>query len=301
MRRRDDEGFTLIEVIVAIGIMALTVFSIVQVMASVSVKTTSSLMRDRAEQLANEVVERAQAFGCGLDVGTEGAAPGGLLARREANCFSAANFTNFDRYAPVQGFVDSASMGAPTDGDSTWTTTVGGFHYSVRFQTSWQQVGQPGVCPGIGGAGGNDPAGADGIALTVTVGWLDYRTVRTFTVDDYEAVPPDATTYHDLSRGAILFRFSAAQAAQPQLVTLSVHPVGSPIEVVSRYSDANGCAFFPFLPPTRGALSGNGMTNASSSWGTATVTDSSYTYTVNGGVGGTEPTVSPSAVEVVTE
>ena len=306
-RHNQEGGFTLIEVLVAVTIMALAVFGVSLIMSSVSLKSTGALMRDRAEQLADDVLERAQAFGCGLDVGTEASAPGNLYANRETNCFSAANFADFDssNYPPAAGFV----VGGQPDGDSTWTTMVGGYHYTVRFETSWQQVDQPDNCPGLGaGAGESDPAGADGIDQTVVVGWLDYRTPMTWTVSDFEAVPPDATTYHDLSRGAVLFQFAQGEDLPngPALITLTVRPeIGAP-EVVSRYEDSNGCAFFPFLPPSHGALGSEGVTNSSANGSTSPVVDASYSYTKTEAVGQPAPgggalVVAPSAGTTVSE
>ncbi|HVT78407.1 MAG TPA: prepilin-type N-terminal cleavage/methylation domain-containing protein [Acidimicrobiales bacterium] len=212
MTDRDEDGFTLIEVVVAAAIMLAVVVAAAQAVTSVSKSSAANDRRDKATTAAYRVLEKAKAFGCGLATGSAtGGETQSVLSALKAKCWN------------------SLSDATVTDGGSV-----------ARFHTQWSVTGAaPGACSAL------TSQQPDTLIRQVAVAYTNYGGATTNrVVSTREALPPDAAGYNLIGRGGIVVSGVAAGTT----VTLRANGTTGWADV-TRGPDSAGCVWFPFLSP----------------------------------------------------
>lgn len=222
---RDEAGFSLIEVIVAVVVLAVGLIGASRVWRASFTAAASTTDRANATVLANNLVSQAAAYGCGLETGVAVPA-GGQPNASQPGAPTAASVEQ--RCAAVYG--NAATLGDPP----RYTTTVGGIHYAVVFRTAW--VTATGSCPSTEAT----PVGA---AQDVTISWSVGGVDETLP-DTTFALVPGGTLYRNTADGQLELTGMAAGS----LATVAI-PGWSTIE---RFATTSGCAWFPFLPAESG-------------------------------------------------
>jgi len=206
--RRQQAGFTLAECVVAVGLLGLVLAGAAGALAASQAASLAATALEHARQLANDTLERADAFGCGLQTG-----------------------------ADPQDATEASLCGGSGD---TAQVSAGAVPYRVVFRSTWRQIGAPASsCV----ANPSQPApGADGLVRVAEVSWPGRTGAQRWQASSYASVPPDAVRYRDALRGAILVTVTSARQG---LVTLSA---ASGTGVTHSFGfDGPACVLFPFL------------------------------------------------------
>lgn len=218
-RRR---GFTVIEFLVASTLLLAGLSASGAALSRSLTALADGRARDDAAALAYSVLERADAFGCGLGTASPLAAVG--EARAAQRC----------------GGLGTGADGGT--GDVSFVEVRNGRDFTVEFRAAWRRVG---------GVGGADPCAAPGPAGTagLLVRRVVVRTARpgpdlAVVAETAESVPPDAAAFRDPHAGGVLVRGTPPGAA------VRLHVDGA-VDVTRHAAESGagaGCVWFPFLP-----------------------------------------------------
>lgn len=255
---RDEQGFTILEAVIAAALMALSIASIALVITDSVRSVAASQARAEAVRLSDSIIENAYAFGCGLTIGDN------LDPVARQSC-PAANVGDADLlYLPdnpdnVGDWVDITESplqieGATEDKYVAGPSPVNGVAYEVTLRSAWTQVN-----PTAPNACGIDPTEKpDGLSRYVEARWNSWeRRIETHTITDtFEGIPSEAAAYNDTSRGSVMVITAPGNHVW---ATITVNNEGVPEnqETLLRIADENGCAWFPFIP-VGGAVTVNG-------------------------------------------
>lgn len=241
---RSDDGFTLVEMIVAVLIISIAILIGSQVLATGYSQLAEARARDRAVASANDIIEQARAFGCGLSVGVEAQA---VLDAREENCFGG----------------ETNATGGRGGTDITFNQTRNGVTYTIDIDYRWVRLDSSVVRTGCRYLDGStvpstDHWEPDGLLRTVTTSWTRNGSTHSYVAQVIESIPPDSLDFNAAARGSI---FVKADAAGDEVTMTSASTAAE----VTRTADKDGCAWFPYVS------SNDGYSFETSSGGTAEV------------------------------
>lgn len=210
-RGRGDRGSTLIEVAVALALLAFVAAGVVRHISASQRATVQARVQDEATAVAYDFLERARAFGCGIEVGGEA----GLL-RKADRC----------------GGLGTATAEEP-----------GGINdvYDVRVATSWAMsaIGsRPGSCAAF--VTGNPRPNM--LVRTIEVRWAVRAIERELSASTVEAIPGDAVPFNSEVRGALVI-----EGTEDTVVGLVDLDTGLRIERPAVQYGTDWCVWFPFL------------------------------------------------------
>lgn len=235
-----DEGFSLVETMVAVVILAVSILAVTQSFMYAMRSMASTRSRSEAVNLADSYLQQASAFGCGIAIGAT-AQPGTSSA-----CGPDPTASTDDNVGDAD-FVLLAD-GAPVPAHETHSpptvvnsTPVPGITFTVKRRSTWVQFN----------AAGSHECGIDltrppeGIVRDIEITWDGWNNgVSSHRVRTFEALPPEDAAYNDASRGSVLV---VTGEPHRQVRADITGPLGVGEEVM-RLTDENGCAWFPFLP-----------------------------------------------------
>lgn len=220
MRRADETGQVMVMQVAvsAMILLIITTFVVRNLMGSAQLNSTVST-RDQAMTLDNQVLSKAELFGCGSVTGANSAS---TLQRVMHNCSTATD---------------------PNLADTSFTDAIGPINYQVTYRTTWMNTTNPPASCSPSAYQGLRPTL---LQQTATARWTINRVAasRSMTLDT--TVPPDALATHLASTGAIIVPTGKGGQASLTGVPASVGVLPAPI---THTADANGCVWFPFLPP----------------------------------------------------
>jgi prepilin-type N-terminal cleavage/methylation domain-containing protein len=256
--RRGQEGFSLIEVLVTIMLLGLlAVLALQQQTTAQQVQATQQGLV-RAQAVAQDILQQAQADGCGAVVGTE---PAVQLAQLLAGC----NWATLDqgvllgnqaRWSPPteprqtcqlpsnRGSAAAAQSGALQYLDSTpwFCQQQDGQWFTVQLRTDW--VSLTGALQG--GCGSSAPA-PQLVLRTVQVMWMDQGQLRQHAWTTLAPVPPNSVATQVI--GAADLQVDTPGPGPVEMLTAQGASIGQPQLGVVQWASGTGQAWFPFLPP----------------------------------------------------
>lgn len=233
--RKKQNGFSIIELLIAVVIAAIIFAAFGQLLSASLTALSRSKARDDATNIATNVLSRAQAFNCGLTTGKDSStfpfdAPLASTTALQNNCWGNSEYTDREDYSFIEG-------GLYGDSRFSFTSERTSRLYTVTFSANWV----PNTTPSNTSLSYCDKiiAGASPLAIeySVSVTWQRPAGIATDSVEmtSVESLPPDDNVL-DL---AVRSKGILVSSVAPE----SYH------EVFGTYRQAkNGCAWFPFLP-----------------------------------------------------
>ena len=255
---RNDEGFSAVESLAALFIVALVTTSFLLMLGRAAKSTNSQIADTSAHALAQEISGKAEAYSCGAATGAEP-----LFA----------DSTSAAACASIGANLPAGELGA--------VFTRSGDTFAARIDQEWIRPQSLTACKDLAGLNPRLVAQSIYIRYSHVGGVWDPTTGlpgSVATAADLDstnmasviAVPDRAPYLPSASRSVIISNAPAGQVWQAT-------PAGG--ETVYQRPDANGCVWFPWLPPIDVAVSGGGFTS------TLDLTDQSQCVT-NGSTAG---------------
>ena len=180
-RRFDDRGSTMIEVVVAISLLAFVAAGVVRHIGASQTATLHSRTQDEAVSAAYDYLEQARAFGCGVEVSGEA-----NLAAKNTKCGGL-------------GIVNGLVPGEVNP------------EYNVEVATAWAMsstTDRPASCTEFASGALQNPR-PNMLVRTIDVSWRIKGVERNIDSATVEALPGDAVPFNSEVRGALVVQASA--------------------------------------------------------------------------------------------
>lgn len=262
---QNDDGFSLIEIALALFVLSILSILVLSSIDGAERVSITAQAQDGAVVLAYQILQEADALGCGTATGTEPAGtmpPAGVttdpasqpgaLAQVYNRCSWGPSDTNVPYYAahpPICPTVDHNAT-IQSIGDTGWfCQNYHNVNYAIRLHSQWTTP----AGPGSGGAYNCSFYAAQTpwqVTTTVSMVWtaMDIRYQKSWTRTS--AIPPDSLAQHIANPGAICVSGVTAPIAiaVPQTAT-SGGPTPNGSWFVQHAPGPHGNVWFPFLTP----------------------------------------------------
>jgi len=259
-RRGNEGGFSLIETLVAIVLLGLLVVLTLQQQTTADQVQATQQGLVRAQAVAQDILQQAQADGCGSVVGTE---PAVQLAQLLAGC----NWASINQgvllggrpswaaptglgqtcqLAANRGSVSAAQAGVLQWLDSTpwFCQQQNGQWFTVQLRTSWSSLTGP-----LQGACGGPAPQPQLVSRTVQVMWVDQGSLDQHTWTTLAPVPPNSVATQVIGAADLQVTTSGGQQGPVAALTAQGGDIGKPDLAVVQWASSGGLAWFPFIPP----------------------------------------------------
>ena len=275
-RAQQEDGFSLIEVLVAFGVMMIAFLGALQISSYLGNESIEIEHRDRANRIANLRLEKLKAHSCGLGVdspvgqSTEDPSLGFLsLANLAARCYEGLGITPVGD-TKINGV--GGVPGGPDDiGDAYFVKDDGGYEFLVEVRYRWDRaVDDPNPLGACESKINHDNDGRDSQATTllriVTVYWeptstltgMDYSQLNTFlgsnpdsvTAISRDVLPADQIGFSSSTRFGVMLDDVPPNPANPldgaENIVITDNTTGINYNLRRQY-DPDGCAWFPYI------------------------------------------------------
>jgi len=237
---KSENGFALLEAVIAIGLVGLVSIGLLNVSVAMSGQATSSREVMMSRLVAEQVGQRAAAHGCGLQTGVEVAS---IIASTVLRCNTA---------------IGSSGV---LFGDVATSVTRKEKIYIVSIRTRWLPSADADSSDSVSCA---DLATMEPHALQrdVNVAWTSSESAQnTYTLSQVEAQPVDASSAANNLGALLVTNMSSADAVDLQAPLNTSYRLRRFGSLLPSTTTTNGCAWFPFLPAGSYVVSGAGDSN----------------------------------------
>ena len=237
---KSENGFALLEAVLAIGLVGLVSIGLLNVSVAMSAQSTSSRDVMMSRLVAEQISQRATAHGCGLQTGVEVAT---VIASTVLRCNTAMGITGV------------------LFGDIATSITRKQQSYVASLRTHW--------LPSTDADNDASVTCADlatmephAIQRDVILTWAGGdASDNTYTLSQVESQPVDASSTTNNFGALLITNMSATNAVDFQAPLNTTYRLRRFASMLPSTTTTEGCAWFPFLPAGSYVVSGAGESN----------------------------------------
>jgi len=238
--RKSENGFALLEAVLAIGLVGLVSIGLLNVSVAMSAQARSSRDVMMSRLVAEQIGQRATAHGCGLHTGAEAAT---VIASTVLRCNTAMGITGV------------------LFGDIATSITRKEQAYVARLRTHWLPSTDADNSAAVSCAtlATMEP---HAIQRDVILTWTSGDAAgNTYTLSQVESQPVDASSTTNNFGALLITGMSTTQAVDLQAPLNTTYRLRRFATMLPSTTTTNGCAWFPFLPAGSYVVSGAGESN----------------------------------------
>lgn len=238
--RKSENGFALLEAVLAIGLVGLVSIGLLNVSVAMSAQARSSRDVMLSRLVAEQVGQRATAHGCGLHTGAEAAT---VIASTVSRCNTAVGTTGV------------------LFGDIATAITRKQQAYVASLRNHWLPSSDADNSAAVTCAtlATMEP---HAIQRDVIVTWTSGDAAQnTYTLSQVESQPVDASSVTNNFGAILITDMSTTQAVDLQAPLNTTYRLRRFATMLPSTTTTAGCAWFPFLPAGSYVVSGAGQSN----------------------------------------
>jgi len=247
-----DDGFSLVEIVVALFVTSLLTLLVLNTTADTTRVSNDIKTQDGAVLLAYQVLQQANALGCGNTIGTEptGGSQPDSLAASESRCSWYSQYGTSPDWGTTPTSACTTASGAPLQElvDTPWMCAeYGTTIYALQLTQDWTYpnltLSSGETSPSCSDYSAVATTPAPQLTRTVSIVWSSSGNMHHESWSRTVAAPPGSIYHHPVISGSL-----CVQTTAPAVAIQVTSSSGTTYDV-ARVVDSSGAALFPDLIP----------------------------------------------------